>query len=192
MTVRRFALRVFLWLPACFAAWHLAAPFQAQVTGWLAQGLLAVFQHGLVESVGRDGSVLTFVLGVESGPAAASAVLAAEINAAAYMYGTPLFAALMLASRGGIAKLACGILALLPLQAGGIALDFLAQLIREGSAAAGLAGLLGWRAEAVALAYQFGSLVLPGLAPIVLWATLHRKFIARHLASPMTVEATPG
>jgi hypothetical protein len=178
MTVSRFALRTFAWLPPCFLAWHLAAPFQAQLAGWLAQGMLAAFQAGLVDSVERAGSILTFVIGVESTPASAS-VLAAEINAALYMYGTPLFAALMLASRGGLVKLAWGIVALLPLQAGGIALDFLAQLVRQGSAIAGSAGLLGWRAEAVALAYQFGSLVLPGLAPIALWIALDRTFIER-------------
>jgi hypothetical protein len=191
MTVSRFALRTFAWLPLCFAAWHLSVPFQAQLGGWLAQGMLAAFQAGLVESLERAGSILTFVIGVESTPAPGAPVLAAEINAALYMYGTPLFAALMLGSRGGLAKMAWGILALLPLQAAGIALDFLAQLVRQGSAVAGSAGLLGWRAEAVALAYQFGSLVLPGVAPVLLWAALNRPFIEQ-LWAPMQPSVPAG
>ena len=73
---------------------------------------------------------------------------------------------------------------LLPFQGWGIAFDFLAQVgIKLGPAVAAQAGLGGWRVEAIAIGYQIGTLILPSLVPVVLWAvfnrTLHRRDCCR-------------
>ena len=62
-----------------------------------------------------------------------------------------------------------------------------------GPEVAAQAGVVGWRREAVVLGYQLGSLVLPSVVPVVLWAALNRPFIAslwRRAGRPATVPAT--
>ena len=39
-------------------------------------------------------------------------------------------------------------------------------------------GIASWQMEAIALGYQFGSLLLPTLAPIALWFWFDRAFFA--------------
>lgn len=39
-------------------------------------------------------------------------------------------------------------------------------------------GIASWQMEAIALDYQFGSLLLPTLAPVALWLLLDREFFA--------------
>ncbi len=179
-SVGRFVLRTFLWLPACFVAWYLVAPYHAAVAGWLARVWVDLFTSGLVSGLERQGIDLVFVttIKVRSGPDQV-AVLLPEVNPLVYTYGLALFAALMLAARAALWKVLAGIVLLLPFQAWGIAFDFLAQVgIRLGPAIAAQAGLSGWRVEAIALGYQAGTLILPSLVPVVAWAAFCREFIA--------------
>ena len=88
----------------------------------------------------------------------------------------------MLAARAKFWKILLGAAALLPFQSWGIAFDFLVQVgIRLGPEIAAQAGLFGWRREAIALGYQIGSLILPSLMPVVLWAICSRRFIEGEL-----------
>jgi len=45
------------------------------------------------------------------------------------------------------------------------------------------AGLIGWRAEFIALAYQLGTLMFPVLAPVALWVAFDPPLLGR-LAAP--------
>jgi hypothetical protein len=90
----------------------------------------------------------------------------------------------MLAAHARWWKILAGAAMLLPFQAWGIAFDFLAQVgLRLGPEISAQAGLSGWRSEAVALGYQVGSLILPSLMPVVLWAVSSRLFIESVLRS---------
>lgn len=40
-----------------------------------------------------------------------------------------------------------------------------------------------WQLEGIALAYQAGTLMVPALAPILIWVWLDRRFVREHLAS---------
>ena len=183
-----FVVRTFLWMPACFAAWYFTAPVHAAAAGWLARGGLAMFREGLIEKVERAGYQLAFVTSVEITQAGQRGVLVAEVNALLYSYGLPLLAALVLASRmPWRSALACLAL-LLPIAAWGVAFDALVQVIAQGQAVFGTAGLGGWRAEAIALGYQLGTLLLPALAPVLLWAAASRGFIARMLQLPQPAQ----
>jgi hypothetical protein len=173
-----FIARTFLWLPACFAAWYFTAPAHAAIAGWLARVGLWLFREGLVEKVERGGYQLSFVTSVEIMQAGQRGVLVAEVNSLLYSYGLPLLAALALASRMPWRR-ALGALALvMPFAAWGVMFDALVQVIAQGQAVFGTAGLGGWRSEAVALGYQLGTLLLPALAPVALWAATNRPFIA--------------
>ena len=177
----RFVLRTFLWLPPCFAAWYLCAPAITALAAGVASLIVHGFAPGLITAIERTGLDLAFVttLEVASGPGQVG-VLVPEVHPLTYTYGLALFAALMLAARAAAWKLAAGAAALLFFQGWGIAFDFLAHVgIKLGPDIAALAGLRGWRAEFIALAYQLGALVLPSLAPVVAWAAFNRPLIAR-------------
>jgi hypothetical protein len=68
---------------------------------------------------------------------------------------------------------------LLPCAAWGAFADFLKNVaITAGPAVAAQTGFAAWQREAIAFAFQFGSLILPAVAPAVLWVALHGRFIA--------------
>ena len=175
----KFVLRVFLWLPLCFAAWHFSAPYHAAVAGRLARLLVDQFSPGIVSALERSGVDLVFVTNLEVHPAPGqTAVLLPEVDPLIYTYGLALFLALMLSARAKGWKILVGVAVLLPFQGWGIAFDFLVQVgIKLGPDVAAQAGLSGWRREAIALGYQIGSLIFPTLAPVLLWGLGSRSFI---------------
>lgn len=178
MSLRAFLGRIAAWLPPCFAGWYWAAPFHAAAAGGLAQAILGILEPDVIEGVERAGHQLTFVTTLAAPLIdGRRGVLTPEVDALLYTFGVPLFVALMLASRAGLARLALGACILLPIQAAGIVAGFLVQMIGQGTNVASVTGIAGWRAEAVVLAYQFASLVMPAAAPILAWCALRRDFI---------------
>ena len=174
-----FVLRVFLWLPPCFAAWYLGAHFHTEIAAGFARLFIAFF-NGLLVSATENGTELVFVttLKVEqAGQAAHAGVLTVDVNPLIYTYGLALFLALMLATRAPLWRIAAGAAILLPFQGWGIAFDFLAQVgAKLGPDIAAQAGLAGAR-EVIALAYQAGNLIFPSLVPVVVWVALDRPFV---------------
>ena len=176
-----FVLRTFLWLPPCFAAWFLASRYVSAAAAAVASLFVHGFAPGIVSAIEHPGVELAFVTTIEVlGAPGRAAFLVPEVNPLAYTYGFALFLALMLATRSNPWKILGGAALLLLFAGWGIAFDFLAHVgVKLGPEIALQAGLAGWRSELVALGYQLGVLVLPGLAPIVLWAAFNRPFIAR-------------
>lgn len=174
-----FVLRTVLWLPPCFAAWYMVASVHAGIAAALARGFIGLFQDGLVAATERAGHGLVFVTTVQVQVAPGQAgVLTVDVNPLVYTYGLALFAALMLASRARLWMLAAGAALLLPFQGWSIAFDLLAQLgTLMGPEIAARAGVAGWRAEAIVLGYQAGSLLFPSLAPVALWVAFRREAI---------------
>jgi hypothetical protein len=181
----KFVARIFLWLPPCFAGWYFAAQYHTAVAGSLARVWVNQFTPGIVSALERTGFDLVFVTTIQVHPAPGqTALLLPEVNPLIYTYGLALFLALMLATRASWWKVLVGAAVLLPFQSWGIAFDFLAQVgVKLGPEVSAQAGLLGWRAEAVALGYQLGSLIFPSLIPVVSWAVFSREFIASVLRS---------
>ena len=171
-----FVLRVFLWLPPCFAAWYLGAHAHTEVAAGFARFFIALF-NGLLVSATENGAELVFVTTLEVQQAGQAGRLTVEVNALSYTYGLALFLALMLAARARWWHVLAGAAILLPFQGWGIAFDFLAQVgAKMGPAIAAQAGLLQAR-EAIALAYQLGNLLFPSLAPVMVWVAFERPFI---------------
>jgi hypothetical protein len=181
----KFVLRTFLWLPPCFAAWYFSAPYHAALAGGLSRLWVDPFKSGIVSALEQQGPDLIFVTTIEVHPAPGqTALLVPEVNSLLYTYGLAFFLALMLAAGAKWWKILVGAALLLPFQSWGIAFDFLAQIgVKLGPDVAAQAGLSGWRAEAIALGYQIGSLIFPSLIPVVLWAVFSRPFIERVLRS---------
>jgi hypothetical protein len=187
-----FVLRTALWLAPCFAAWYLTARFHGIAAGEVARALVLALKPGLVSALERQGSDLVFVTTLLVHPTPdATGVLVTEVNPLLYTYGLPLFVALMLAARARGWKIVAGAALLLPFQGWGIAFDFLAQVgVRAGREVSVQAGLAGW-SEAIALAYQAGSLLLPALVPVFLWGAFNRPLIDAYVSEQTAAAIDP-
>lgn len=177
--VGAFAGRALLWLAPAYAAWYFGGFAWSWASGWLARLLLFAIQPWLISGMEVSGHVITLAttaeLRLQGGGAG---YFLAEVDSGVYTHGLALFAALMLARRCRMRAILLGALALLPLQGIGVAFDLLSQLVRLGPAALSGAGLAAWWREPIAFGYQLGSLILPSLAPVALWAWFNRDFLA--------------
>ena len=174
----RVILRCLVWLPVAFAFWYFTAPVLLAPSVWLAQGLCAVAVPDLVRGVTESGATVTFVTRIGAGVADAHGVVTVDVNLLLYSFGMPLYAALTLASRSPRSKrlLAIGYAVLVPFVTWGLVADLLKNIaITSGPAIAGQAGFSDWQREAIALAYQLGSLILPAVVPVVLWVATQVK-----------------
>lgn len=176
--LKPFVLRTFLWLPPCFAAWYVSAPYHTALVGGLARRLVNLLTPGTVSALERSGWDLVFVTTLKVYPSPGqAALLLPEVNPLLYTYGVAFLLALMLAERAKVWKVLVGIAVLLPFQVWGVAFDVLVQIgVRLGADVAAQAGLTGWRTEAIALGYQLGILIFPTLVPVAVWAAFSRLF----------------
>ena len=180
-TVTRFALRTLGYLPVTFFIWYFAAPALLYPAVLLVRAIAKLALRDIVRSVEQARAMLTFVTALRPSGAAAASVLTVDVNLLIYAYGLPLFAALTLAARERAWKrhLAIGYAALLPCVALPALADFLKNVaITAGPAVASQTGFAAWQREAIAFAFQFGSLIVPAVAPAVLWVALHGRFLA--------------
>jgi hypothetical protein len=128
--------------------------------------------------------LITFITSLKPGdavnPAGLNAVLSVESNVLLFSFGLPMFAALILAAREPhrLRMLLIGYVVLLPFQTFSIVADFLKNAaILAGPAVAAQTNLSAWQRELIAFCYQFGTLILPTVAPAIVWVLMHRGFL---------------
>jgi len=180
-SVARFALRTLGFLPLAFALWYFAAPLLL----WPALQLVRTLAHlafdDIVRSVEQSGALATFVTTLQARGATQTGIITVDVNVLLYSFGLPLFVALTLAARERRWKrhLVLGYAALQPIIAWGVLADFLKNVaITAGPAVASQTGFAAWQRESIAFAFQLGSLILPAVAPAVLWVAMHARFIS--------------
>jgi hypothetical protein len=178
----RFVLAALAWLPVTFALWYLCAPLLL----WPVQIVATLLAKGafgdLVQVVEASGRTLTFVTTLRPGSGQAAGVISVDVNMLLYAFGLPLFTALTLAARdpGWWRTLILGVCVIFPFIVWGVLADFLKNVaITAPPQVASQAGFTGWQREAIAFAYQFGSLILPAVVPAVVWVLTHRAFLER-------------
>ena len=181
----RFVLRVVAWLPLTFAVWYLAAPLLVWPVALLAE-LVARSTFDWVKSVEQMGPLITFVTSLKpdqgANPAGVKAVLSVESNVLLFSFGLPMLAALILAAQEPhrMWMLLIGYAVLLPFQTFSVVADFLKNAaILAGPAVASQTNLDAWQREVIAFCYQFGTLILPTVAPVIVWVLMHRRFLER-------------
>ena len=181
----RFVLRVVAWLPLTFAVWYLAAPLLAWPVALLAE-LIVRSTFDWVKSVEQMGPLITFVTSLRpdqgANPAGVKAVLSVESNVLLFSFGLPMLAALILAAQEPrrVWMLLIGYAVLLPFQTFSVVADFLKNAaILAGPAVASQTNLDAWQREVIAFCYQFGTLILPTVAPVIVWVLMHRRFLER-------------
>jgi hypothetical protein len=178
----RFVLAVLAWLPVTFAAWYLAAPILLAPASWLAELVAHLGFGDLVRSVEQTGATLVFTTTLKPGHAVAGGVVAIDVNLLLYSFGLPLLAALTLAARepGRARRLVVGYAVLVPVFSFGVLADFLKNVgVTAATQVISQTGFSQWQREAIAYAFQFGSLILPAVAPAVVWVLMHRAFLER-------------
>lgn len=196
VSLRRFMLQALLWLPLAFFFWFLwAAAFVipvAVVTDWILTGLYP----GQFHDVLQQGYLLEVEVLMALPPEMQRAgqgqpVIAIPVNPTLYGYGLPLLAGLVISTPQSIgrraAQIAVGALAIIAVQIWGSVWDTLQTLqFQLGAEGAAVIAQMGLSAEQIALAYQMGYLILPGVVPIIVWVLLNRPFIEG------LMPATPG
>ena len=181
-TLARFVLQTLIWLPLTFTFWYFAAPLLL----WPAYFLTALIARGafsdIVATVEISGATLSFLTLLRPGTATGGGAISVEVNLLLYAFGLPLFAALTLAARNAhwIRTLLSGYLALLPFIVWGALADFLKNVaITASPMVVSQTGFASWQRELIAVAYQFGALILPAVAPAIIWVILHRAYLER-------------
>jgi len=169
-----FLTLILLWMPV--------SKWTSYPTGWLTHLVLDQGARYWVRTVHTEPGRIEVETRIAikmagSNPNQGVAELVAEANPARYAYGLPLFLALLLASRGPrlLKKGLIGYLILLVPQTFSTVLEILRQIVVAGGRAGAMA-VDQWQLEAVAMGYQVGSLLVPTLAPVVLWLWLERSF----------------
>ena len=183
MQLGGFVIRVIAWLPVAFAVWYFAAPILLWPAALIVKLVAHVGLADLVRGIEQSGATLVFATSLRPGTAAAqSARITVDVNMLLYAFGLPLHAALVLAARDPRwpRLLGAGYAALTPFIAWGVLADFLKNVaITAGPLVASQTGFVAWQREAIAFAYQLGALILPTVAPAVLWVLTHDAFLER-------------
>lgn len=186
--LRRFLLTALLWLPAAFFLWF----WLAGVLVWPIAALSRIIilhswpqlfsdleQHGFL----IDVTTRVLVHQASTGGQMKLGELVLSINPMAYGYSLPLFAGLVMATPAVSAikpglQLLIGSVLIVSAQVLGVAAEALKLLAFDaGTEGATVIDRAGLSADAIALAYQFGYLILPAVVPAALWILLNRRFI---------------
>ncbi len=179
-SLKAFMLNVVLWLPLAFFLWFYLAAVLVTPVDWLVTGVLALFFDPLFDGVARTGYMLDVGVFVELPEGRAVADI--PINPMIYGYGLPLVAGLTIATpltglRRTLNLLAVFLVVVL-VQAWGVTWEAFRSITFElGEPGAAVVAASGLKPEVIALAYQFGYLVLPAVVPVALWVVMNRPFI---------------
>ncbi|MEO1079110.1 MAG: exosortase H-associated membrane protein [Pseudomonadota bacterium] len=173
----RFLIAVLALLPAAFVLWHAMARGLAAPATPLTDAILGMWLPDFVEQTYLQGHDLLVVSTyAETGASLSSAPSGGEpmvfaINTRLLSYSVPFYAALYFATptRGGIDRFAWGMVTLWILLAFGLVAVAMKDLM-FGLGAAFLEAPAVPSPEVIALAYQFSTLMVPTLAPVLLWA----------------------
>ena len=182
-TLAVFVLSALGWMVALTLLWTQVSRWTSYPVGALAHIALEqgapMWVRSVQHSVGAMEVDTTIAVSIpEAGHRLAE--ITVDANPARYAYGLPMLIALLLAARGPrrLPRALGGYALLLPVQAFSLTMYVLMQMVLYAQASARMLRVEPWQVEAIVYGYQIGSLVLPTLAPILLWLWLDRQFFA--------------
>ena len=192
-----FFARVLLLLPVTFFGWYLLASAFAAPGVWVASALLPAWLPGLIDDVYLDGATMTVIstLGERGGqflPAAqVGDAMGFRFDTRILTYSVPFYAALHFATPlpGSLERFARGLFLLWLMLIVGLVATALKDLMLILEARF-LAEPGAPPADAVALTYQFSTLIIPPLAPVLLWGWEARRSPAIQSLFPALCPAT--
>lgn len=183
----RFALYAFGAMIVLTLLWTKASPWLSYPVAWISHVALEQGAPMWVRAVHRQPGSIEMDSAVEivvpnSGGRRAEITLDAAPGR--YAFGLPIFCALLFAAwaaarePGRWWRLALGYLLLLPAQAFSLVMYLLMQLAGAAQFDLRVLRVDQWQLEAIVYGYQVGVLVLPTLAPVLVWLLLDRRFFA--------------
>jgi hypothetical protein len=180
-----FGLKALAWTPLMFFAWFGLAKTITALVVFLAGYLISFLDPDIVVSFLRSGlEIHTTIRLPEGSPHAYGKIV---VDAMQFGYGLPLYAALTLVPPTSgwvlLLRLLTGFLAVVAIQVWAVVFSFLdivhiqmAQQIPQFQ----VSNLL--LESTIIAASKLGVFILPPLVPLLLWAGLHREFLATLLA----------
>ncbi len=194
-----FLLRTIAWLLACLGICYLLGEAFTWTIHLLASTLVGLTFPAWAEGIEQTGTTLALLTSLSlppppGAPTGQIALLTAEADYLTIGYGLPLLCALLLASWPArlATKLAWGAAALLPFQVCSVVFTWWKQIaISSGPVLASQIQVGEFGRNLIGLGYQFGTLVLPTLIPVVLWLALDRKLISTLLMEAYLERARP-
>ena len=185
--VRAVGLRALPWLPLSFFIWFaFSSPLIWPVVQMAKMAMLSIWPSLFSDVVqnGHSMEVTTRILVNQVAPDGRSGIgeLILIQNPLLYGYSLPLFSGLVMAVplsiRRRLFQFAVALMVMWIAQAMGVVAESLKVLaFNSGAAGANAITAAGIAPDPVALAYQFGYLILPAVTPIALWLGLNRDFI---------------
>lgn len=182
-----FVIKIFLFLPLCYWGWYALAELATAVVVYWAEPLLQFLFPMLIvgiEQIGYRVEVIAEVtVAAQNVPKGMVAEIPIPVNPLKYSYGLPLALALILASPLNFAKtlrnVIISILVFLLIQIWGVCFESLKVLFLQTPVELlGNIRLPSWQLSIIALGYQLGSLILPAVAPVIIWVWFYKDFIA--------------
>ena len=133
------------------------------------------------------GPLITFVTSLkpaeEANPAGVKAVVSVESNVLLFSVRIAACSPRSYsphASRTRPRMLLIGFVVLLPFQTFSVVADFLQNVANHAPrAVSSQTGINAFQREVIAFCGQFGTLILPTVAPAIVWVLMHRRFLER-------------
>ncbi len=183
-----FFIKVLAWLPVTFAVWFYMAIVTTWPVTWLVDGILTKLFSGVISGVQQVGYHMEVVVksvsqaGMAGIPKGAIEEIVFNINPLMYGYCLPLYTALILASPSEEGqkwfRWLVGLFILQLVQVWGVSFHILKTLLfNMGPEVSNQLAFGPWGTNAVALGYQFGYLILPAVAPLVIWIAFHADYL---------------
>ena len=192
-SAKMFLLLVTLWLPLGFFVWfYLAALFLAPVYLLTKSVFLWAFP-ALFSDLEITRHLFTVVTHIPH-PAAdgVRGIIQLTVNPMIYGYGLPLLAALSAATplswKERSLQLLAGYAVVALIQIWGTVWESLKLLaLDSGPGGRNAVEATGLSLDGVAVAYQLGTLILPALAPVLVWVALNQPFIREFISNRRSV-----
>ena len=192
--LQRFILGVIIWFPITFFIWYITAGYHLAPIAWLSNQLFAAWMHDAVmwiklQSDPIQGHILVLASnfgqnssGQITSPPTGMDALGFHLNPLIYSYSLPLLYSLILASpeKEKWLKMIWATFLIIPTELFSMVFSILKTLTFDvGIAFQQQQGLEPITIDAIAIGYQAGTLIIPMVAPLIIWVAMHRKFLEK-------------
>jgi hypothetical protein len=179
-----FFLKVLAWLPLTFSIWYYFSILFTWPIALAVDGSLPNLFFPVIAEIRQNGYQLTIV-GRMFSSSGSVGLVKFDVNTLLYSNCLPLYTALVLASPGGEGqkwvRWLIGLALLWIVATLGVSLEILKYFLTEIPGALEILNLPSWAVNGLVLSDLYGNLLLPALAPLVIWIALNLDYI-RQLA----------
>lgn len=183
-----FFLMVVIWVLILTFAWSKVSGWTSQPVAWFTKVALHAGVGDWTRAVTTAPGVVEVQTRLEVKVNDQIGELIVEAEPGHFAYGLPVLWSLLLAAAGcaGLRasvcvelfqRLALGMVLLWPFQVFSLYMDLVKKMATAVPGGAGALRIDQWQLEGIALGYQVGTLLMPTLAPILLWLWMDRRFV---------------